>query len=197
MRIFAMDTKLNISPAYLKPGYAFGGSCLPKDLRALLHRARMEDLDLPVLQAISRSNEQQARLGVDMVLRTGQKRIGILGLSFKAGTDDLRESPMVYLTETLLGKGFSIKIYDENVSLARLTGANKQYIEKVIPHISSLLTSSLEEVMSLSDVLVIGNRSSVITELLKQNHNQHIIIDLVRINEALPTVGENYQGIGW
>ena len=196
MQIFCMDTKLNISPAYLKPGFAFGGSCLPKDLRALLHRGRQEDLDLPLLQAIPRSNELQARLGVDMVLRTGKKRVGILGLSFKAGTDDLRESPLVYLTETLLGKGYDLRIYDENVSLARLTGANKQYIEKVIPHISSLLCPSLDEVLDTSDVLVIGNRLSAATKLVNGN-NDHVIIDLVRIKEGLDGVNGNYQGICW
>jgi GDP-mannose 6-dehydrogenase len=197
MRIFAMDTKLNISPAYLKPGYAFGGSCLPKDLRALLHRARQEDLELPVLQAIPRSNELQARLGVEAVLRTGKKRVGILGLSFKAGTDDLRESPMVYLAETLLGKGYDLRIYDENVSMARLTGANKQYIEKVIPHISSLLCSSLDEILNVSDILVIGNRLPVTANLLEGSNGHHIIIDLVRIRETLNGLDENYQGICW
>lgn len=197
MRIFTMDTKLNISPAYLKPGYAFGGSCLPKDLRALLHRARQEDLDLPVLQAIPRSNELQARLGVEAVLRTGKKRVGILGLSFKAGTDDLRESPLVYLAETLLGKGYDLRIYDENVSMARLTGANKQYIEKVIPHISSLLCSSLTEILDTSDILVIGNRLPAMTKLLERVNGHHIIIDLVRIRETLDGLDENYQGICW
>jgi GDP-mannose 6-dehydrogenase len=197
MRIFCMDTKLNISPAYLKPGYAFGGSCLPKDLRALLHRARQEDLELPVLQAIPRSNELQARLGVEAVLRTGKKRVGILGLSFKAGTDDLRESPMVYLAETLLGKGYNLKIYDENVSLARLTGANKQYIEKVIPHISSLLCPSLDEVLAASEVLVIGNRLSAITDRLNGANQDHIIIDLVRISDILEGKVGDYRGICW
>ena len=197
MRIFAMDTKLNISPAYLKPGYAFGGSCLPKDLRALLHRARQEDLELPVLQAIPRSNELQARLGVEMVLRTGKKRVGILGLSFKAGTDDLRESPMVYLAETLLGKGYDLKIYDENVSLARLTGANKRYIEQVIPHISSLMTTSLEEVLDHAQVLVVGNRFAGVSHLLNGSGRDHIIIDLVRVGAATEGAGENYRGICW
>jgi GDP-mannose 6-dehydrogenase len=197
MRIFCMDTKLNISPAYLKPGYAFGGSCLPKDLRALLQRARQEDLDLPVLQAIPRSNELQAHLGVEAVLRTGKKQVGILGLSFKAGTDDLRESPMVYLAETLLGKGYDLKIYDKNVSLARLTGANKQYIEKVIPHISSLLCSSLEEVLATSEVLVIGNRLPEAIPLLDNANSPHIVIDLVRISETRIDNNQNYRGLCW
>jgi GDP-mannose 6-dehydrogenase len=188
MRIFSLDTKLNISPAYLKPGFAFGGSCLPKDLRALLHRSRQEDLDLPLLQAIPRSNELQARLGVELVLRTNKKRVGILGLSFKAGTDDLRESPLVYLAE---------RIYDENVSLARLTGANKQYIEKVIPHISSLLCASLDEVLASSEVLVIGNRLPTLANSLNEVNPKHIIIDLVRLRDTLEGRGKNYQGICW
>jgi GDP-mannose 6-dehydrogenase len=197
MRIMCMDNKLNISPAYLKPGYAFGGSCLPKDVRALLHRARQEDLDLPVLQAIPRSNELQARLGVEAVLRTGKKRVGILGLSFKAGTDDLRESPLVYLTETLLGKGCDIKLYDQNVSLARLTGANKQYIEKVIPHISSLLSSSLDEVLDHAEVLVIGNRLPEVSHALNNTNGHHVIIDLVRMGDNQIENSQNYYGISW
>ncbi|MBE7552579.1 MAG: UDP-glucose/GDP-mannose dehydrogenase family protein [Anaerolineales bacterium] len=197
MRVFCMDTKLNISPAYLKPGYAFGGSCLPKDLRALLHRARQEDLDLPVLQAIPRSNELQAKLGVEAVLRTGKKRISILGLSFKAGTDDLRESPLVYLAETLLGKGYDLMIYDQNVSLARLTGANKQYIEKVIPHISSLLCPSLDDVLAHAEVLIVGNRLPEVTELLKRTHGKYIIIDLVHLGDNQIEKNQNYLGICW
>ncbi len=197
MRIFARDTKLNISDAYLKPGYAFGGSCLPKDLRALLHRARHEDLNLPVLQAIMHSNDQQARQGVEMVIRTGKKRVGLLGLSFKAGTDDLRESPMVYLAETLLGKGYEIKIYDENVALARLMGANKAYIEQVIPHISSLMCDSLEEVVEHAEVLVIGNRGERFGEAIARSFNGHHVIDLVRIPTELDSVGQSYQGICW
>jgi GDP-mannose 6-dehydrogenase len=132
-----------------------------------------------------------------MVLRTGKKRVGILGLSFKAGTDDLRESPLVYLAETLLGKGYELKIYDENVSLARLTGANKQYIEKVIPHISSLLCSSFDEVLAASEVLVVGNRLPAAANFLDGANSNHIIIDLIRIKEELDGTDENYQGIGW
>lgn len=197
MQIMCMDTKLNISSAYLKPGYAFGGSCLPKDLRALLHRARQEDLDLPVLQAVPRSNELQAKLGVEAVLRTGKKRVGILGLSFKAGTDDLRESPLVNLTETLLGKGCDLKVYDQNVSLARLTGANKQYIEKVIPHISSLLSSSLAEVLEHAEVLVVGNRLPEVTSALNSLNGHRIIIDLVRLGDHQIENNQNYYGISW
>ncbi len=197
MRIFALDTRLNISAAYLKPGYAFGGSCLPKDLRALLYVAKHTDVDVPVLQAVLHSNELQARRGVEMVMRTGRKRVGVLGLSFKAGTDDLRESPMVYLVETLLGKGYDIKIYDENVSLARLMGANKEYIEQVIPHIASLMCTSLEEVVSHAEVLVIGNRSPSFAQVIERSFNGHRVIDLVRIPTRLDNVGEGYEGICW
>lgn len=196
MNVFSLDDKLNISTAYLKPGYAFGGSCLSKDLRALLHRARHQDLDLPLLQSIMRSNERQAQHGVDMVLKSGKKRVGILGLSFKAGTDDLRESPMVYLIETLLGKGYDLKIYDENVSIARLMGANKAYIEQVIPHISSLLCPSLDQVIDHAEVLVIGHRSPAFADAARRA-NDHIIIDLARVAEDLNDFGEGYQGICW
>ena len=197
MRIFSLDTKLNISPAYLKPGYAFGGSCLPKDLRTLLHRARHEDLDLPLLHAILRSNERQTQRGVEMVIKTGKKRIGVLGLSFKAGTDDLRESPMVLLVESLLGKGYDLKIYDENVSLARVVGANKQYIENVIPHISSLMVPTLEEVIADSEVLIVGHRTPLLSKRIHQLANDRIVIDLARICDATETLGENYRGICW
>lgn len=197
MRIFSMDTKLNISSAYLRPGYAFGGSCLPKDVRALLYRAKHEDLDLPVLQAILRSNELQARRGVEMVIKTGKKRVGVLGLSFKAGTDDLRESSVVYLVETLLGKGYDIKIYDRNVSLARLMGANKEYIEQVIPHISSLMSTSLEEVIGHAEVLVIGQWGATFEEAIARSFNGHHVIDLVRIAPDLQGVGRGYEGISW
>ena len=197
MRIFALDTRLNISTAYLKPGFAFGGSCLPKDLRALLHMAKHADVDVPVLQAILPSNELQARRGVEMVLRTGKKHVGILGLSFKAGTDDLRESPMVYLVETLLGKGYDIKIYDENVSLARLLGANREYIEQVIPHIASLMCTSLEELVSHAEVLVIGNHSPSFAQVIERSFSGHHVIDLVHIFAHLDNVSGGYEGICW
>jgi GDP-mannose 6-dehydrogenase len=196
MDIFCLDTKLNVSSAYLKPGYAFGGSCLPKDMRALLHRARHEDLDLPLLQAVMSSNKRQAQRGVEMVLKTGKRRVGVLGLSFKAGTDDLRESPMVYLVETLLGKGYDLKIYDPNVSLARLMGANKQYIEQTIPHISSLLRPSLEEVLEHAQVLVVGQHLPVLTDIVSRA-NKHFIIDLIRLTEELDSFDNHYDGICW
>ena len=197
MRIFRLDTNLNISPVYLKPGYAFGGSCLPKDLRSMLHWGRHNDLDLPVIQAILQSNKQQTQLGLEMVIKTSKKRIGILGLSFKAGTDDLRESPMVTLVEVLLGKGYEVKIYDENIRLSCLTGANKRYIEQVIPHISSLLCESLDEVLVFADVLVIGHRSPYFKQAVKDIRDNQTVIDLVRIVDDLDFVDHRYEGICW
>jgi len=197
MEIFAADNKLNISTAYLKPGFAFGGSCLPKDLRALLYEAKIHDLQLPVLQSILPSNEAHLQRAADMVTALRKKKVGLLGLSFKAGTDDLRESPLVKLTETLLGKGYELRIYDRDVTLARLTGANKEYIEKEIPHLSCLLRKSLEEVIDFAEVLIVGNSDPEFAEILARRRPEQIVIDLVRIfaedGAALP----NYRGICW
>src|SRR5437763_9503587 len=159
MDIFCRDEKLNLSPYYLKPGFAFGGSCLPKDVRALQYRAKEMDVELPMISQILPSNRMQIQQAFEQVLETGKKRIGLLGFSFKAGTDDLRESPIVILAEALLGKGCSLKIYDKNVSTARLVGANKEYIEKQIPHLSSLLCQTIDEVVRGSEVIVVGNQS--------------------------------------
>lgn len=197
MEIFCMDKKLNLSPYYLKPGFAFGGSCLPKDLRALLYKGRREDLKLPLLDSILESNENQIKTGIDLIRKTQKKKIGIFGFSFKPGTDDLRESPMVELIETLLGKGYKISIYDKNVSIARIFGANKQYIEKEIPHISSLMCSSVEEVLSRSEVLVIGNNSEEFKEIPKLMKKGQIIIDLVRIVNRKNEAKSEYEGICW
>ncbi len=157
MDIFCRDEKLNLSSYYMKPGFAFGGSCLPKDVRALQYRAKEVDLDMPVIQSILGSNQLQIQHAHRQVVDTGKKRVGLLGFSFKAGTDDLRESPIVILAEALLGKGYELCIYDRNVSIARLVGANKEYINKQIPHLSSLLSESIDEVLDKSDVIVVGN----------------------------------------
>jgi len=197
MEIFCMDTKLNLSPCYLKPGFAFGGSCLPKDLRALLYRGRREDLRLPLLDSILDSNENQVKMGINLITKTKKKKIGIFGFSFKPGTDDLRESPMVELIEILLGKGYKISIYDKNVSIAKIFGANKEYIEKEIPHISSLMSSSIEEVLSRSEVLVIGNNSEEFKEIPKLMREGQIMIDLVRIANGKNEAKSEYEGICW
>lgn len=196
MEVFCQDTKLNLSPYYLKPGFAFGGSCLPKDLRALNHKAKELDVDAPVLQAILPSNRRQIERAIEMVLATGKRRIGVLGFSFKAGTDDLRESPIVTLIETLLGKGLQLSIYDRDVSLARLVGANKEYIEKEIPHIAQLMRVSVSEVLEGSDVLIIGNKSEEFKEIESQRREGQLIIDLVRLFDDRVT-DERYQGICW
>jgi GDP-mannose 6-dehydrogenase len=196
MEVFCQDTKLNLSPYYLKPGFAFGGSCLPKDLRALAYKARELDVETPVLSAILQSNRRQIERAIEMVLATGKKSIGVLGFSFKAGTDDLRESPMVTLIEALIGKGLQLAIYDRDVSLARLFGANKEYIEREIPHIAKLMRATLPEVLGDSEVLIIGNRSPEFREIEPQLKNGPIVIDLVRLFDERVS-DEMYQGICW
>jgi GDP-mannose 6-dehydrogenase len=197
MDIFCRDEKLNLSPYYLKPGFAFGGSCLPKDVRALQYRAKEVDVDLPVISSILPSNRLQIQHAFDQVMDTGRQRIGLLGFSFKAGTDDLRESPIVILAEALLGKGRSLCIYDKNVSLARLVGANKEYIEQQIPHLSSLLCETIDEVIDRSDVIVIGNRSPEFAEALPRTRADQIIIDLVRLPVSGALLQADYRGICW
>lgn len=196
MDVFCQDTKLNLSPYYLKPGFAFGGSCLPKDLRAVTYKARELDVDVPVLQSVLASNQLQIARAVEMVLRTGRKRVGVLGFSFKAGTDDLRESPIVALIETLIGKGMQMSIYDRDVSLARLHGANKEYIEREIPHISQLMRASIEEVLESSDVLIIGNKAEEFRQIETRLRDGQTVIDLVRLFDGR-TSDESYQGICW
>jgi GDP-mannose 6-dehydrogenase len=196
MDIFCEDRKLNLSPYYLKPGFAFGGSCLPKDLRAITYQARLLEVEAPLLSAILPSNRLQVERAMGMIQRTGKKKIGILGFSFKAGTDDLRESPMVTLVEWLIGKGYDVQIYDRDVSLARLFGANKEYIEKEIPHIAQLLRDDLSEVVAQTEVIVIGNKSPEFGEIRDQVKPEHVIIDLVRMfSEPLPQA--TYEGICW
>lgn len=197
MDIFCRDNVLNISSYYLRPGFAFGGSCLPKDIRALLYKATQLDLDCPVLSSILRSNNNQIELAFDLIRKSGRKNVGILGLSFKPGTDDLRESPLVTLIERLLGKGYRINIYDENVSLARIVGSNKRYIEETIPHISSLLKTSVKEVTDESDVVVVGSKSAEFEQTLSAMSSDKIVIDLVRIVTNPDTRNGNYEGICW
>ncbi len=196
MDIFCQDEKLNLSPYYLKPGFAFGGSCLPKDVRALTYKGQSLDLNLPILNAILPSNQLQIEAGVKMVIEAKHKNIGILGMSFKAGTDDLRESPIVELIERLLGKGYDIRIYDQNVNLAALMGANKDYILNHIPHISKLLSNSIDEVLDHADTIVIGNGDNEFNTLQNKINSNQIIIDLVRLSEHESTEGR-YRGICW
>jgi GDP-mannose 6-dehydrogenase len=196
MSIFCQDDKLNLSSYYLRPGFAFGGSCLPKDVRALQYRAKEVDLDLPVIGSILGSNKLQIDHAIEMVTRTGRKRVGLLGFSFKAGTDDLRESPIVILAEALLGKGYDLRIYDRNVSLARLVGANKDYIEHQIPHLSSLLQPSIDDVLAHSDVIVVGNAAAEFGDALSRTRPDQVVIDLVRLPGSDSGRAE-YEGICW
>src|SRR6266550_1913209 len=180
MRIFLMDRKLNVSEAYLRPGFAFGGSCLPKDLRALVYAARCADVCVPLLAAILPSNEGQIRQAVDAVLETRKRRIGIVGLAFKPATDDLRESPMVPLVEALIGKGCDVRVLDPNIAVARLRGANRRYIEEGIPHIASLICDNVEALLAHADVLVIGNASHEAERAVAAAGPHHVVIDLTR-----------------
>jgi GDP-mannose 6-dehydrogenase len=199
MDIFLADTKLNISPAYLRPGFAFGGSCLPKDLRGLVHAARRADVSVPILAHVLPSNETHIRRAVDTIIGTGARKIGLFGLSFKGGTDDLRESPLVELAERLLGKGYDLRIYDAYVSVSRLVGANQAYIESMLPHLGDLLSNSVDEVMEHAELCVIGCKDAAVIDALGSPRNQaRIILDLIRLPDAWArrdTPG--YVGIGW
>ena len=194
MRLFCEDRKLNISPAYLKPGFAFGGSCLPKDLRAVVHRGRVEDVPMPILEGVLDSNRRQIERAFHMVQAAGSRREGVLGLAFKAGTDDLRESPMVALIEMLMGKGYQLAIYDRDVSQANLIGANREYIEREIPHIWTLMRNDIAEVLAASDIVVVGNGSAEFKSLNGQLDGR-FVIDLARAFSGRS--GEQYQGICW
>ncbi len=196
MDLFCMDTKQNLSSYYLKPGFAFGGSCLPKDIRALKYKSKMLDYDSRIINSIMASNENQIDEALRMIFATKKKKVGMLGLAFKAGTDDMRESPLVTVAETLIGKGYDLKIFDKNVIFAKLTGANKAYIEREIPHISNLLATSVEEVYNFADVLVIGSKDPDI-EYIATMDTDKTVIDLVRIVDDLSDTGRNYNGLCW
>ena len=197
-RIFTSDTKLNISSAYLSPGFAFGGSCLPKDLRALAYKAKELDLSLPLLESILPSNAEHVERTVDVILRSNKRKISVLGLSFKAGTDDLRESPQVQLIKRLLGEGCQLRIWDKDVSLGRLAGSNRQYIEEVIPHIGSLLSTDLKEVVQSAEIVIIGTKSVAKTELAKLLRSGQVVVDLVNLDRSQrPDSPATYQGICW
>jgi len=196
MGIFCQDRKLNISSAYLLPGFAFGGSCLPKDLRALSYTAKTRDLELPILTSILRSNEIQVTRGLQLIMEKGHKRVGILGFSFKAGTDDLRESPIIEIIERLLGKGHDIRIYDKNVNIASLVGANRDFILNRIPHISRLMVNDVDAVLQHAETVVIGNKDPDFEKVPKRLREGQRLVDFVRICEKR-SVNGNYDGICW
>jgi GDP-mannose 6-dehydrogenase len=198
MKIFCMDTKLNLSPYYLKPGFAFGGSCLPKDLRALTYQAKMLDVSTPVLDAVLESNRKQIAKVVRMLLAFKGKPLGFMGLSFKHGTDDLRESPILEVIETMIGKGFGVSIYDEYVSIAQLVGSNKEYIHKEFPHVASLMCGSARDLIRGSSVIVVSSRSEEFREaLIDELTPDHVVIDLVRIVDDASVLKGTYHGICW
>jgi GDP-mannose 6-dehydrogenase len=196
MKIFCQDKKLNISPAYLTPGFAFGGSCLPKDLRALAYKAKMHDLDLPIMTSILPSNELQVAKGLQLITEKGHRKIGVLGFSFKAGTDDLRESPMIEVIERLIGKGYDLRIFDKNVNLAKLVGANRDYILNRIPHISRLMVNGIDPVLDHAETVVIGNKDPDFQSVPERLHNGQRLVDFVRIRNSRSENGK-YDGICW
>lgn len=196
MEIFCQDRKLNISSAYLAPGFAFGGSCLPKDLRALSYQAKMEDLQLPILNAILPSNELQVSRGLQMIMEKGSTRVGVLGFSFKAGTDDLRESPVIDVIERLIGKGYELRIYDKNVKMASLVGANRDYILNHIPHISKLMVEDADAVLDFAQTIVIGNKDPEFNLLPQRLRADQRLVDFVRISAERSKNGK-YDGICW
>ena len=196
MDIFCHDTKLNLSAQYLKPGFAFGGVSLPRDVRALRYKARGLELDLPVLDAILPSNERQLERGIRMILDKGNKKVGVLGFSFKADTDDLRESPVVEVIERLIGKGYELRVYDRDVKLASLVGANRDYILNRIPHISNLIVDTVEDVLSFADTVVIGNDAEEFRAVLTKLRPGQVVVDLVRIVDIRSEPGR-YDGICW
>jgi GDP-mannose 6-dehydrogenase len=197
MRAFCQDKKLNISTAYLMPGFAFGGSCLPKDLRALTYTARTRDVELPILTSILPSNELQIARGLRLIMEPGHKRIGVLGFSFKEGTDDLRESPMIEVIERLIGKGHDVRIFDRNVNLAKLVGANKDFILNRVPHISKLMAPSIGEVLEHAQTIVIGNKDPDFVDVAKQLRDGQRLVDFVRIVGNQRSGNGKYDGICW
>jgi GDP-mannose 6-dehydrogenase len=196
MDIFCQDKKLNISATYLEPGFAFGGSCLPKDLRALTYGAKLHDLELPILTSILASNDKQIRRGLQIIIKKEYKRVGFLGFSFKAGTDDLRESPLIELIENLIGKGYDLRIYDKNVRVASLVGANRDFIFTRIPHISKLMVDSIDAVLDHAQTIVVGNRDPEFCNITDRLHDGQMLVDFVHINNGRSANGR-YEGICW
>jgi len=196
MEIFCKDTRLNLSPYYLKPGFAFGGSCLPKDLRAIVYQAKRNDVEVPLLSSLMPSNERQIQHAFRLVRNSGRTKIGVLGLSFKSGTDDVRESPIVILIEMLIGKGYGITIYDEEVSLAKLYGANKRYLDETIPHVTSLMESSVSKVLEKSDLVIVSKKTDEFKKEIDANKKDIFVVDLVRLFADYKH-RTSYEGISW
>ena len=197
MDVFLADRKLNVSPAYLRPGFAFGGSCLPKDLRGLVHAAQRADVSVPILAHVLSSNSDHLQRAVELVERTGKRRVGLFGLSFKPGTDDLRESPLVELAERLHGKGYDLRIYDANVNISRLLGANREFIETRLPHLAQLLTDSVDEVLEHAEVCVVGTRDPAVLSALPPGDGR-LLIDLIHLPDAEARRAESgYHGLAW
>jgi len=196
MDIFCEDRQLNLSAAYLKPGFAFGGSCLPKDVKALTYLAKHKDLDVPLLNALIPSNQAMINYALERILMRKDKRVGFLGMAFKSGTDDLRNSPIIALIEQLIGKGFNIRIFDHHVNLGRLCGSNRQFIEERIPHISKLMVDQIEKVLAHAQIVVIGNRDPAFANIFSQLSNDQHVLDLVRIRQTIKT-DASYEGISW
>jgi GDP-mannose 6-dehydrogenase len=197
MEIFCKDRRLNIAPTYLKPGFAFGGSCLPKDVRALLHRAKEIDIECSLLSSLLPSNQKQIHKGIELIENIGKKKIGVLGLSFKANTDDVRESPVVALVETLVGRGYHVHVYDEHVDPKRLIGANKSFLERELPHIASLMGASLDEVITQAEVIVIANGSPVFQQVPQRIREEQVLIDLVGTAKSTNGIRGAYVGLCW
>jgi len=196
MKLVCMDRQLNISPAYLRPGFAFGGSCLPKDLKALLYLAKTNDVELPMLSNVMASNRVHVDHAVAQVLQSGKRNVGVVGLSFKTGTDDLRESPLVAMVECFIGKGLDIGIYDPAVNIARLVGANRRFIEESIPHIASLMTADIGELVQRSEIIVVSMKSPEVLNALAHTRPEQIVLDLAKLPEHRAGAAQ-YQGVCW
>jgi GDP-mannose 6-dehydrogenase len=197
MRVMMADDRLNISTAYLRPGYAFGGSCLPKDLRAITDRARKTDVELPLLDAALSSNAAHFERGVQLVEATGLRNVGLIGLSFKSATDDLRESPAVGLAERLLGKGYRLSIYDEDIHPDRLRGVNRAFIDQHLPHLGDLLSESLDATLAASEVIVVTKLWPDVENLAARLRDDHVLVDLVGLPAGTDQLTGRYAGIGW
>jgi len=196
MEIFCTDKELNISPCYFKPGFAYGGSCLPKDLKGLQTLAHDLYVRVPVIENIDKTNELQINRAIELIQQTGKRRIAFLGISFKAGTDDLRSSPAVAIAETLIGKGYDIRIYDKNVQLSKLSGANREYIDVHIPHLYKLMVNQLGELIDDVDVIIVSNRESEYVDVLLETESSALILDMVRLPDPIRS-RKNYVGINW